>query len=151
MERDQDHQNRIIAAARAWLGTPYVHQASAKGGGCDCLGLIRGVWREVFAAPEPEAPPPYTPDWAEVSGEETLFHAAQRHLDRVPLDAFEPGDVVLFRMAPGAPMKHAAILTAPDRIIHAYWGRAVVEGAFIPWWRRKLAAAFAFPHPNSGE
>jgi hypothetical protein len=37
----------IIAAARSWLGTPYAHQASLKGVGCDCLGLVRGVWREV--------------------------------------------------------------------------------------------------------
>ena len=28
-----------------WIGTPYRHQASLKGVGCDCLGLVRGVWR----------------------------------------------------------------------------------------------------------
>lgn len=33
---------QIIDAARDWIGTPYVHQASAKGAGCDCLGLLRG-------------------------------------------------------------------------------------------------------------
>lgn len=37
----------VIAAARSWLGTPYHHQASRKGVGCDCLGLIRGIWREL--------------------------------------------------------------------------------------------------------
>jgi NlpC/P60 family putative phage cell wall peptidase len=57
----------IIAAARSWIGTPYRHQASLKGVGCDCLGLLRGVWREVMGA-EPEAPPPYAAGWAESRG-----------------------------------------------------------------------------------
>jgi len=43
--------------ARSWIGTPYVHQASVKGVGCDCLGLLRGVWRELVGA-EPEKMPP---------------------------------------------------------------------------------------------
>ena len=53
-------------------------------------------------------------------------------------------------MAPDAVVKHAAILTAlptahdpQPRMIHAYWGRAVVESWIGPWWRRRLA--FAFP------
>lgn len=134
----------IIAEARAWLGTPYRHQASAKGAGCDCLGLVRGVWRELIG-PEPQSPPPYTPDWAERRGEETLADAARRWLIERPLEAAEPGDVLLFRMEPGALMKHAAILGAPDRLIHAYWGRAVVESRFAPWWRQRAAACFSFP------
>ena len=39
---------RIVATARSWLGTPYHHQASLRGVGCDCLGLVRGVWRELY-------------------------------------------------------------------------------------------------------
>ena len=39
---------RVIAAARGWLGTPYHDQASVKGVGCDCLGLVRGVWRDLY-------------------------------------------------------------------------------------------------------
>ena len=42
--------NRVVAAARGWLGTPYHEQASVQGVGCDCLGLARGVWREVVGA-----------------------------------------------------------------------------------------------------
>src|SRR6185437_17129428 len=52
----------IVAEARAWIGTPYRHQGSLKGIGCDCLGLVRGVWRGVIGA-EPERAPPYAPDW----------------------------------------------------------------------------------------
>lgn len=132
----------IIREARLWIGTPYRHQASAKGAGCDCLGLVRGVWRALIGT-EPQTPGPYTPDWAERGGGEQLMQAAQRWLFACETPA--PGDVLLFRMAHDAPAKHCAILTDMDTIIHAYWGRAVVESRFARWWRDRLAGAFAFP------
>ena len=46
----------VVAAARQFLGTPYRHQASIVGVGCDCLGLLRGVWRVLYGG-EPEAMP----------------------------------------------------------------------------------------------
>lgn len=132
----------ILHEAREWLGTPYRHQASAKGAGCDCLGLIRGVWRAILG-PEPQLPGPYTPDWAERGGGEQLLEAARRWL--VPCGEAMPGDVLLFRMAHDAPAKHCAILTEADTLIHAYWGRAVLESRFARWWQERAAGAFAFP------
>jgi NlpC/P60 family putative phage cell wall peptidase len=147
--------NRIVTVARAWLGTPYQHQASVRGEGADCLGLLRGVWRELLGV-EPERAPPYRPDWAEVGGDETLLGAARRWLREIPLDAARAGDVLLFRMAPGSPAKHCAILSVGSlagkeepRMIHAYWGRAVVESWLGIWWRRRLVAAFAWPGASS--
>lgn len=40
------HQNKIINLTRSWIGTPYHHQESVKQVGCDCLGLVRGVYEE---------------------------------------------------------------------------------------------------------
>lgn len=140
--------DRIVATARLWLGTPYRHQASVKGEGADCLGLVRGVWREVVGE-EPEAVPAYSADWAEVGGRELLLEAAGRRLTPVAAGEMAPGDVLLFRMTPAAAVKHCAILSAvtgPEpRMIHAYWGRAVVESWMGDWWRRRLAAVFRFP------
>ena len=134
----------IVAEARDWIGTPYRHQASLKGVGCDCLGLVRGVWRGVVG-PEPERPPPYAPDWAEAHGRETLAQAAGRHLIPIECDAFGPGDVLLFRWRAGMPAKHAAIVTTDGMMVHAHDGAAVAEVALAPWWRRRLAYAFRFP------
>jgi len=134
----------VVGVARAWLGTPYQHQASVLHVGTDCLGLLRGVWRTLHGA-EPESPPPYTPNWAEALGEDTLTDAARRHLEEIPIGEAKPGDVLLFRMALGCPAKHCAIVSAPGRIIHAYWGRAVVETRLVPWWQRRISAAFEFP------
>ncbi|MBL8548377.1 MAG: C40 family peptidase [Hyphomonadaceae bacterium] len=135
-------RSAILAEARSWLGTPYRHQASVKQAGCDCLGLVRGVWRALYGA-EPEDVPPYTPDWAEARGEETLYEAARRHM--ILTNAPQPGDVILFRMHPTSPAKHAAILDVEEKLIHAYWGRAVLQSRFAPWWRARAAASFSFP------
>lgn len=134
----------IVAEARSWIGTPYRHQASVKGIGCDCLGLVRGVWRGCIGR-EPELPPPYAPDWAEARGEETLAAAAFRHLVEVPREGFGGGDVLLFRWRAGFVAKHAAIATRDGAMIHAHDGAAVCEVALSPWWRRRLAYAFRFP------
>ena len=72
-------RNRIVAEARGWIGTPYMHQASLKGVGCDCLGLLRGVWRAIHGM-EPEPLPAYAADWAQANGEERLAAAARRQL-----------------------------------------------------------------------
>lgn len=134
----------IVAAARGWVGTPYHHQASLKGAGCDCLGLLRGLWRELVG-PEPEMPPAYGPDWAEASGREWLLEAARRHLVEIDPAEAGAGDVVLFRWRGHLPAKHCAVLTGPATMIHAHDGARVAEVSLSPWWRRRMAGAFRFP------
>jgi NlpC/P60 family putative phage cell wall peptidase len=136
----------IVTAARGWIGTPYLHQASVKGVGADCLGLLRGVWREVFGA-EPEPVPAYTPDWSEPQGEERLLAAATRHMRRADSAALVPGQVILFRMRQGAVAKHLGIVSqagARPAFIHAYSGHGVLESPFSTPWRRRIAAQFTF-------
>jgi NlpC/P60 family putative phage cell wall peptidase len=53
--------------------------------------------------------------------------------------------VLLFRWRVHLPAKHAAIVTAPGRMVHAHDGAAVAEVAIAPWWRRRLAFVFQFP------
>ncbi len=135
----------IEAIARSWIGTPYVHQASVKGAGCDCLGLLRGVWRELHGGAEPEVPPAYSPDWAEATGRETLYMALARHLREIDPAALAPGNVALFRMTRSGPAKHCGIVAARDgalTLIHARQNRRVTEEPFTPFWRSKLAYAF---------
>lgn len=143
LERDA-----IVAAARGWIGTPYVHGQSLRGAGSDCLGLVRGLWRELIG-PEPEPTPPYSPGWAEERAAETLLEAARRRLVSVPVEAAEPGAVLLFRWRPEWPAKHCAVLSAgragAGRMIHAYQGRRVGEDAIPDAWARRVCAAFDFP------
>ncbi|RKF12971.1 peptidase [Roseovarius spongiae] len=144
-------EQRIVTAARGWIGTPYLHQASCKGAGTDCLGLLRGVWREVLGA-EPETPPAYSMDWSEPARIEALWAAARRHLCAKARLAAAPGDVLLFRMREGAIAKHLGIqgrTGAEASFIHAYSGHAVVESPLGAPWRRRIVARFTFPEERS--
>lgn len=133
----------VVSLARGWIGTPYVHQASLKGVGCDCLGLLRGLWREIHSD-EAEDIPPYLPDW-DVPGSETLREGLARHLAPVDLAAIAPGDVLLFRMVARAAARHCAILADQGgslSLIHARQNKRVGEEPFTPFWRARLAYAF---------
>ncbi|PHR59339.1 MAG: peptidase P60 [Robiginitomaculum sp.] len=135
----------ICDEALTWIGTPYLHQASAKHAGCDCLGLVRGVWR-AFYGKEPIQLPSYSPDWAEINGAETLKHAADNCLSPIAFSQMQSGDVILFRMNVGAPAKHMAIMLDDVFIVHAYWGRSVTKSRLAPFWRSRRAYAYRFPN-----
>ncbi len=138
---------RVLVLAQDWIGTPYRHQASLKGVGCDCLGLVRGIWRSVYGH-EPELPPPYAPDWAERGGEDRLMAAARRHFPAVSgMEEARPGDLLLFRWRADAAAKHLGILAGPQHFIHAYEQAAVVLSALAPGWKRRIAGIFRFPDP----
>ncbi|MEQ9693226.1 peptidase [Shimia sp. SDUM112013] len=137
----------VVTLARRWIGTPYLHQAACQGAGCDCLGLIRGVWRDLIGQ-EPEPVPAYSMDWSEPQGDEVLWRAAARWLRAKPLVHEAPGDVLLFRMRARGVAKHLGIAgrIGPEAsFIHAYSGHAVMESPLGPAWRRRIVARFAFP------
>ena len=137
----------LVAEARSWIGTPYLHQASMKGAGCDCLGLLRGVWQTYLGA-EPEALPPYTPDWDEISKTDVLRCAAEAHLVEKSPAAMAAGDVILFRMKRRAVAKHLGICTdvgAEPMFIHSYAGHGVVENSLSEPWKKRIAGVFSFP------
>jgi NlpC/P60 family putative phage cell wall peptidase len=144
---EADMGTKVVEVARAWIGTPYIHQASVRGVGCDCLGLLRGVWRELRGE-EPEDVPAYSPDWAEATGNETLYIALKHHLTEIGRKDMGSGDIALFRMTPRGPAKHCGIIAEKSgafTLIHARQNKRVSEEALSPMWQRKLAFAFRLP------
>jgi len=160
---------RIVKATRRWIGTPYHDQASVRGVGCDCLGLLRGVWRDVVG-PEPMPVPPYTRDWGEAGPVEVLAEAARAAMQELDVAEARTGDVILFRMRSGAIAKHVGILSGTPRsarshpsggsrrsgrshrsarshFIHAYERTGVIEEHLTQAWQRRIAFAFRFPEP----
>jgi NlpC/P60 family putative phage cell wall peptidase len=142
---------RVVAAARGWLGTPYHDQASLRGVGCDCLGFARGVWREVVGE-EPLEVPPYSRDWGEIGGREVLAEAAGSIM--LPGDPArpEPGMLLIFRMHRAAIAKHCRFVTEMGaeggRFVHGYERLGVIEEALTESWRRRIAFAFNYPRPR---
>ena len=137
----------IVAEARRWLGTPYRHQASMRGAGTDCLGLIRGVWRSLYGQ-EPEAVPAYTADWSETTGEEVVLAAASRWLRSKPLSSNDIGDVIVFRMRSTGVAKHLGVTASRHGMtsfVHAYTDHGVIETLLSTPWQRKIVGRFEFP------
>lgn len=136
------NRNTIIAEAASWLGTPYHHRASLKGVGCDCLGLVRGVYRTV-CGDEPHELPAY-PQHNDGNESERLMIALEARLicNASPGKA---GDVIVFRLRPNFPARHCGILVEPKRFIHAVSGRSVSLVALSEWWIKRIAGCFAFP------
>ncbi|MBN9046178.1 MAG: peptidase P60 [Rhizobiales bacterium] len=144
---------RVLAEAGRWIGTPYRHGASRQGVGCDCLGLVRGIWRALYGC-EPENPGPYAPDWDETAAGDRLLAAASRHMARRDDDGGPlPGDLIVFRWRPDVAAKHLGIMACGEdgggRFIHAYEGHGVLSSALVPQWRRRIAGIFIFPEPGA--
>lgn len=145
---------RVVEVAREWIGTPYHHQGAVRKAGCDCLGLVRGVFFDLHGF-HPELPPPYTPAWGEYGKEELMMEAAKRNLVEVSTSTpghvlpiaqqkWDVGDVLLFRARIGAVAKHCGIVTGEDSMVHSYAGIGVRETS-IGVWGPRTAGVFKFP------
>lgn len=143
-----DIRGAVMTEALTWAGTPYRHQASSKGIGCDCLGLVRGVWRSLYGT-EPEEPGPYSPDWAELGSKDRMLDAARRHAVEKNISEALPSDLLIFRWRAHHAAKHVGILINSDGFLHAYEGHAVMISPLIPQWRRRIAGVFAFPEKTT--
>lgn len=138
---------RPEAEVLSWLGTPYHHQQAVKGIGCDCLGLLRGVYASVFEKPLVPVPP-YGPAWDEVAKDETLLAAAHEYL--IPHDKIEAGTVLVFRMKRTAVAKHCGIAISSDTMVHAHMKQGVVKERLTEAWMRRVAGTFKFPEVTNG-
>lgn len=132
---------QVVVAARAWVGTPYRHRAALRGVGCDCIGLLRGVWRELYGN-EPAELPPYRPDWRDGTYSAELRALAQRWLRP---GAMAPGAVLLFRIGAAMAPRHCGIFVGRGRFVHAQERLGVVEGNLTDGWARRVVGVLAFP------
>jgi NlpC/P60 family putative phage cell wall peptidase len=139
--RDPAEPARVIAAARGWIGTPYVPRAALRGTGCDCIGLALGVWAEITGAPAP-APPPWSADWA-AAWSRPLFALARSILIEIAPSAARPGDLVAIRRTDGR-AAHVGILAPAGGFIHATGTHGVREVP-LAGWSPRLAFAARFP------
>lgn len=138
-------ENKIIKAARGWIGTRFQHQGRMKRsesslGGVDCGGLILGVGHELrlFDLNVNEYPRRPDQDW--------LKRLCCQYLQPVPLNDTRLGDVLLLKW--GSSAAHLGILSAYNGIptlIHAHaQSRKVVEQTLDAGWQEKIVAAYRY-------
>ena len=128
----------VVAAARAWIGTPYHNCADIRGVGVDCGMLLVRVFVDTGLCP-PFDPRPYPVDWHLHRNEERylgfIFDRTREILPASPLQqagqgkvGVKAGDVMVLRY--GRCYSHGGIVTksSPLTIVHAYYpARRVLE------------------------
>lgn len=139
MANEDEERQRLVAAARTWLNTPYHHRGRVKGVGCDCAQLIAASLHESGLHDYIE-PKVYTRDWHLHRGEEKYLAEVEAVLSlvdddttpvakRPTLPSYRPGDVIMFQL--GRVYSHSAMVTEWPFIIHAYAGSRIVEESSI--------------------
>ena len=114
---EQEERARVVACARAWIGTPYHMNARIRGVGVDCGQLIIGVFADaglVEAFDTGHSPIDFHLNRRE---ERYVAFVAQR-LTEFPGPG-KPGDVVMFHF--GHSYSHGAVIVAsePLTVVHA--------------------------------
>lgn len=136
-------KEEIVNEARAWKDTPWVHQGALKGIGCDCVGMVRGVYYELTGKPVS-----VTIDYTRTSHlfrpEERLKNELKKYCAEIPVGEAQPGDILLFAFL-NRPAHHVGIL-AENTFIHAWEDVGKVrETPYDMVWKRLTKAAFRFP------
>jgi cell wall-associated NlpC family hydrolase len=127
--------DEIIAAARAEIGTPFMHQGRLPGKALDCAGLAVVVASHWHAVDEPRAygRSPHLgllQEWVE----------AQDFLEAISKP--EAGCLMLMRF--GKEPQHLAIC-AGEMMIHSYGSVGkVVEHRFSDMWRVRVVKSYKF-------
>lgn len=135
---------KIVTLARSWIGTPYHNMAAVNGRGCDCLGLLRGIYAEAYG--ELVKPPAYRGRPPRKSiGQETMLDAARQYLIEVPVETRRPAVVLVFRTHPKLVAWHCGIMTTKTEMVHSHSGREVYEVTLGERWEPKVVGAFKFP------
>lgn len=141
----------IVEEARSWIGTPFHHQASLKGVGVDCVGLIRGIMVAKNNMPEDFSKWPSAYDFLgydRVPDGKKMMEACNLYLTVISKEDMQPGDIVLvsFDKHP----QHVGVLGDYRHgglsIIHASGDSGkVIETRLMFSGYMKFVAAYAFP------
>lgn len=137
---------QVIAEAREWIGTPYSHQASLKGVGCDCIGFIAGVACALGLGEGWEDRAPALRSYGPKPDPTVLLPAAERYLRRIAICEATLADVLVLRW--DADPQHFALVSRIDPlyIMHAYAmaPRKVAENVVDDLWSSRIVRAYAF-------
>jgi cell wall-associated NlpC family hydrolase len=133
----------VVACARRFLGTPFVHQGRLGGVGLDCIGLLQAVAQGCGIAHEDFAEYSRRPDG------EDLERRIAKHCRRVQLAEARPGDILVFWIKEKLrgrvrPPHHVGIRTDVGIIhTHGLTGvRRVVEHSLDTFWTERILSAW---------
>lgn len=143
-------REQIVAEARSWIGTPFVHQADRKGIGCDCIGLVRGVAIATGIFPPDVLREPVLKPYLNYGRfpDGRLIPACREFLTQISFAEVQPGDILIFRVF-DKHAQHAGIVTEtePLKMVHSYSRTRVmacIEQLVDAFWRGRIVGVFRY-------
>ena len=128
----------IVAAARSYLGVPFMHQGRTRDG-IDCAGLLTCVAYDLGIRDV------RVTDYARMPDAARAKAIIEAHMDPAPYAQLAPGDAISFVIM--TEVQHYGLVTEinPHKFIHAY-GPAdrVVEQPLNSVWLRRLRGCYRF-------
>lgn len=128
--------------ANGWKGTPFHWEASVKGVGCDCRGLLTGVAREL-GRPEANEIEANLVGYSRRIDEAALLKGLNR-LFKKRRGKPKPGDILAFSIR--GKVQHLGIMGTGGRFVHAYSldPRKVIETPLSGLWLDRLAGVWGW-------
>lgn len=133
-------RQKIVEAARTYLGTPFMHQGRMRGVGIDCAGLLTCVSYDVGMGDV------RITDYTRQPNPARFRDTTREYLEPVQFTELAPGDVLTFSIA-GVEQHYGLLVDVnPKRFVHAYQsvGKCVEQELTLPWLRR-LRGCYRFP------
>ena len=131
-------RDEVIAAARGWLGTQFLHQGRTRHG-VDCIGLVLNVGWELGFLPRD-----YDVNGYERMPDGRLFQECDRLLDRIAAPRF--GCIVAMKFAEEP--QHIGFIgdhKGHPTIIHALSPTKVIEHRLLAPWPSRIVGCFDIP------
>lgn len=134
----------IVTVAEDWIGTPFHQQGRQKKFGCDCIGLILGIAKEINAKPITGEP------WGKcdvltydaIKDSKLLVEAMPKYFAKITTNP-QPGNILLIEI--NNSQYHLVIQSHNNKIIHSCSsiGRVICH-RIIPSWKVMEAFAYQF-------
>lgn len=134
----------VVAEARRWIGTRWMHLGRVHGVGVDCIGLVHEVAKAMGYAKDVVIPP-----YARTPSNNTMMNLCEQHLVRIATPEIGSVALMSFQTEP----HHMGILGDYPHggfsLIHSYAKmRKVVEHRLDDVWQSRIVAYYDFPGIN---
>lgn len=134
----------IVAEARSWIGTPFHWEASVKGVGCDCKGLLAGVARACGRGEGDSIEALLGGYSRRIDGAALRAGLARLFLPVQPRADWHPGDILQLAVGATRAPVHLALYAGAGTMIHTYskGPAAVIEVPLGQVWRAAVVSAW---------
>ena len=136
----------VVEEARTWIDTPFKDQGYMKGLGVDCIGLIKGLARDLnLCKKDIVHMADFTMPYGKMPNRSIILPALNRHLVPIGRDELDIADIILY-LGKHEP-QHLAIKTDLG-IIHSYqpFGAVKEHGMTGEWGNpSRMLAMYRFP------